>query len=179
MNKPDSEQVRWFAQEVQPHDASLRSYVRWSFPTVRDVEDVVQESYLRIWKARLSRPIGATKSFLFQIARHLAVDFVRRQKISPLTRLPDEALEFVMDDGPGVAEMACTRDELALLAQALQSLPPRCREVMLLRQIQGVSQKDIAAQLGMSELTVQTHVVHGLRKLEAFFRRHAERPVRP
>lgn len=174
MNNPDSEQARWFAQEVQPHDASLRSYLQWSFPTVRDVEDVVQESYLRIWKARMSRPIGATKSFLFQIARHLAVDFIRRERISPLQRLPDQAVQNVLDDKPGVAETACTRDELVLLAQAFHSLPPRCREVMLLRQIEGVSQREIAALLGMSELTVQTHVVHGLRKLEAFFRRHAD-----
>jgi RNA polymerase sigma-70 factor (ECF subfamily) len=173
VNTPDSEQARWFAQEVQPHDASLRSYLRWSFPTVRDVDDVVQESYLRIWRARMSRPIGATKSFLFQIARHLAVDFVRRERVSPLTRLPDAAVQTVLDDKPGAAETACTRDELALLAEALHSLPPRCREVMLLRQIEGVSQKEIATRLGLSELTVQTHVVHGLRKLEAFFRQRA------
>ena len=145
---------------------------------MRSVEDVVQESYLRIWKARMSRPIGATKSFLFQIARHLAVDFVRRDRISPLTRVPDGAVENVVEDVPGVVESACTRDELAMLAQAFHSLPPRCRQVMLLRQIEGVPQKEIAARLGMSELTVQTHVVHGLRKLEAYFRRHGERPLR-
>lgn len=176
---PPTEQARWFAEEVQPHDASLRSYVRGAFPTVHDVEDVVQESYLRIWRAKAQRPIGATKSFLFQIARHLAIDFVRRERISPLTRLPDRAAETVLDERPGVAEAACTRDELSLLARAIDELPARCRQVMILRQIEGLPQKEIAARLGLSELTVQTHVVHGLRRLEAFFRRHGVGPTQP
>ena len=179
MTPSQSDQARWFAEEVQPHDASLRSYVRGAFPAVRDVEDVVQESYLRIWRARMEHPIDATKSFLFQIARHLAIDFVRRERISPLTRLPDSATETVLDDRPGVAEAACTRDELAWLARAFDALPARCRHVMILRQIEGLPQKEIAARLGLSELTVQTHVVHGLRRLEAYFSRHGIDPPQP
>ncbi|MDB6167542.1 MAG: polymerase, sigma-24 subunit, subfamily [Verrucomicrobia bacterium] len=175
---PHSDHERWFAEEVQPHDASLRSYVRGAFPTVRDVEDVVQESYLRIWRARLERPINTTKSFLFQIARHLAIDFVRRERISPLRSLPDSVVETVCDDRrPGVAEAVCTHDELAWLARALDALPARCREVMILRQIEGVSQKEIAVRLGLSELTVQTHVVQGLRRLEAYFSRQGLGPT--
>lgn len=81
-----------------------------------------------------------------------------------------------MYDGPDAAESACTREEIALLAQALADLPPRCREVMLMRQIEGIPQKEIARRLGLSELTVQTHVVNGLRRLEAvLLRRVAER----
>jgi RNA polymerase sigma-70 factor (ECF subfamily) len=178
VNPSRSDQARWFAEEVQPHGAQLRAYLRGAFPHVRDVDDVVQESYLRIWRAKMSRPIGATKSFLFQIARHLAIDFVRRERISPLIRLPDLAGLSVMDHRPGVAETACTNDELALLAQALHALPARCRHVMILRQIEGVPQKEIAARLGLSELTVQTHVVHGLRRIEEFLRRRGVGRVR-
>ena len=170
---PDSDHGRWFEHEVQAHDAQLKSYLRGSFPTVRDVDDVVQESYLRVWKARLARPVHSAKSFLFQVARHLAIDLIRRERVSPVDVLPDLAGLSVLDDGPGVVEIACTREEIALLARAFDALPARCREVMMLRQIQGVPQKEIARRLGLSELTVQTHVVHGLRRLEAFMHRHA------
>jgi RNA polymerase sigma-70 factor (ECF subfamily) len=73
----------------------LKAWIAGQFPAVKaDVEDVVQESYLRIWKVRLHRPIASAKAFLFTIARHLALDQIRRGKISPITSsiLPDQAL---------------------------------------------------------------------------------------
>src|SRR5580693_2470646 len=59
------EQIRWFTEEVHPHEPSLRAYLNGSFPTVRDLDDVVQESYLRIWQARAAYPIGSARAFLF------------------------------------------------------------------------------------------------------------------
>lgn len=172
MPPPHPENTRWFAEEVTPHEPSLRAYLRGSFPSVHDVDDVVQESYLRVWRARLSAPVRSTKAFLFLVARHLAVDLVRRDRISPFDRRHDANILLVCDEGRDVAEAVCTRDEVALLARALHVLPARCREVMILRQIEGLSQKEIASRLGLSVLTVQVHVVKGLRRLEAFFRDH-------
>lgn len=172
MPPTNPDHARWFTEQVTTHEPSLRAYLRGSFPAVRDVDDVVQESYLRVWRARLSEPIRSTKSFLFQVARHLALDLVRRDRISPVeTRSELERLP-VAEDRPGVVESACTADELALLARAFEALPARCRAVMVLRQIDGLSQKEIAARLGMSVLTVQVHVVKGLRRIEAFFAAH-------
>ena len=176
---PAAEPSRWFSEEIYPHAAALRFHLRRAFPAVRDVDDVVQESYLRIWKTRAAQPVRSAKSFLFTIARRLAIDVLRRQRISPEVALPDWSALHVLEDRPGVAEAACTRDELALLAQALHALPGRCREVMLLRQIEGVPQKEIARRLGLSELTVQTHVVHGLRRLEAYFRKRGAVRAQP
>jgi len=166
------EQCHWFAEEVHPHGAQLRSYLRKAFPSVRDVDDVVQESFLRIWKARAEQPIRSAKGFLFEVARRLAIDFTRHQSRSPIDAIPDLGQLPVIDDKPGVAEAVSTREEVALLARAFDALPGRCREVMILRQLQGRSQKEIAAQLGLSELTVQTHVVQGLRRMRTFFRLH-------
>lgn len=168
--------ARWFSEEVHAHDRSLKVYLRGAFPSVRDVDDVVQESYLRVWRTRLARPIRSTKSFLFQVARHLALDLVRRGRSSPIDHVTDLNGLSVLDDRPGIAETACTHDELKLLARAIHALPTRCREVMILRQIEGVSQKEIAARLGISVLTVQVHVVNGLRRIEAHFRAHSDGP---
>jgi RNA polymerase sigma-70 factor (ECF subfamily) len=137
-----------------------------------EVEDVVQESYLRIWKARAAHPISSARGFLFEVARRLAIDFTRQQARSPIDALSHLPESLVIEDGPSVREAVSTREEVALLARALDMLPARCREVMILRQIEGCSQKQIAAQLGLSELTVQTHVVQGLRRMRVFFRRH-------
>lgn len=170
--REEAAEARWFSDEVRPHELSLKAYLRGAFPAVRDVDDVVQESYLRIWRARLVHPIRSTKSFLFQVARHLALDLVRRGRVSPIDPVPDLAGLSVMDDRPGVAEVACSREELQLLARAIDALPARCRQIMILRQIESVSQKEIATRLGISVLTVQVHVVKGLRRIEQYFRRH-------
>ena len=164
--------ARWFCDEVHPHERSLKAYLRGAFPSVRDVDDVVQESYLRIWKARIAKPIQSSKQFLFQVARHLAVDRIRRDRVSPIDRVTDLAEVIVLDHAPTGAEAACTGDELRLLAEAIHRLPARCQEVIILRQIHGLPQKEIAARLGISVLTVQVHVVKGLRRIEEFFARH-------
>lgn len=166
---PIVDQDRWFAEKIYVHDSALKSYLRRSFPVAReDVDDVVQESYLRVLKTLATQPIVSAKNFLFTVARRLAIDGARRHKISPLVVIPDLAELPVMDSRPGVTEAACTNDELALLAQAIHALPARCREVVIMRQIEGASQKEIARRLGITELTVQTHVVQGLRRIEAY-----------
>ena len=61
---PGPEQDRWFTEEVHRHERSVRSYLHHSFPAVREVEDLVQESCLRVWRAKSARPIQSAKAFL-------------------------------------------------------------------------------------------------------------------
>lgn len=169
MNPTPDDHARWFAEEVYPHGPSLKTYLRGAFPAMSDVEDVVQESYLRVWRARLAQPLRSSRGFLFRVARHLALDLVRRQRVSPIDPVQDFGALRVVDQAVDVAEFAAACDDLELLAAALESLPPRRREVMLLRKLEGLSQKEIAARLGLSELTVQVHIVRGLRSLAEYF----------
>lgn len=161
---------RWFADEVQPHDADLRSFVRGSFPREREVEDVVQESYLRLWRARAAQPIRSARALLFTIARHVALNRVARGRISPEVAVGDLAALPAVAEGHDAAEAAARRDTLRLLAEALAVLPPRCREITILRKLQGVPQRDIAARLGVSEKTVEEQVSRGVRRCEAYLR---------
>ena len=162
----------WFNNEVHAHGPALRAYLRGQFPTVRDVDDVVQESYLRVWRARLHRPIDFSKSFLFQVARSVTIDLLRRERVTPIRPVDEAIMVSVADDRPTAADVACTRSEIELLVCAIDAMPARLREVMILRKIDGLSQKEIAQRLGLSELTVQAHVVRGLRRLEEYFRIH-------
>ncbi len=172
----DPSQTRWFADEVLPHNAQLKAYLRGAFPGVRDVDDVVQESHLRIWRRQMVRPIQSVKGFLFQVARHLALDTVRRKNAAPLLETADLARLNVADETANVAESCCTRDEIDLLFAAIDGLPARCREIVILRKIAGVSQKEIARRLGLSEATVQVQVGRGLRRCAEYMRAHAAAP---
>ncbi len=167
-----AEHARWFVNEVHAHDAQVKAYLRGSFPSIRDVDDVVQESYLRIWKARTAQPIHSVRAFLFRVARNVALNLVDRQRISPIDTVRDLEALPVVEDGPNAAANTCAREELLLLARAIDSLPPRCREIVILRRIKNVSQREIAARLGISEKTVEVQVVRGIRRCGDFLRRH-------
>lgn len=172
LSSPSVDQSQWFAQEIHAHDVSLRSYLRGAFPTVGDVDDVVQESYLRIWKARAAQPIQFARAFLFKVARNVAINILQHERVSPIAAVADLAALPVMEDGPNAAEAACTWEEILLLADGIEALPARCREIFILRRIQGISQREIASRLGISEQTVQVQVQRGVKRCEEFLRRH-------
>jgi RNA polymerase sigma-70 factor (ECF subfamily) len=94
--------------------------------------------------------------------------------VKPVT---DLSVLPVIEDRPGVADAACTREEITLLADAIDSLPARCREILILRKIRGVPQKAIAAQLGLSEQTVQVQVCRGVKRVAEYLHKHGIHPV--
>jgi RNA polymerase sigma-70 factor (ECF subfamily) len=170
--EPPAQLSRWFAEEVHAHEPALRSYVQGKFPGMRDIDDVVQESFLRVWQARLARPIISSKAFLFTVARHVAFDLARRARRSPLEpcALIDEVPAAV--EQPTAAESMSWHEKIDLLGRAIAQLPARRREVVLLHKIDGLSQREVAQRLGLSEKTVENHVALGVRDCEAFFRDH-------
>ncbi|MGH7943953.1 MAG: RNA polymerase sigma factor [Opitutaceae bacterium] len=168
--------ARWFAEEVHAHDLQLKSYLRRTFPFFRgDVEDVVQESYLRVWRSRASQRIRFARAFLFSVARHVALDAARRLRssrldaVGDLTELPD------IQEGRNADEIAILNEKMDLLADALATLPPRCRQITMLRKLKAVPQKDIAAQLGISEKTVEEQAWRGVKRCEELLRRRGVR----
>lgn len=166
MNPPPDE-AQWFAEQLQPHDAALRAWLRARFSVLGDIDDLVQESYARILQLRARDPLRAhaVKPLLFTTARNLALDELRRRRIVPLQPLPGEDEGILpADDAPGVDETVSRRQELALLAEAIQALPPRCRQILTLRKIYGLPQKEIARQLGISEHTVEAQVGIGMHR---------------
>ena len=169
---PVADQSRWFAEEVHPHDSSLKAYLRGAFPNVRDVDDIVQESYLRIWKAHSGQPIHCVRAFLFRVARNVAINLLNRERISPIDSVKDLARLPVVEHAPNAATSACMREELVLLARAIDALPARCREIVILRRIKQVPQKEIAARLGIAEETVEVQVAKGVKRCGEYLRRH-------
>jgi RNA polymerase sigma-70 factor (ECF subfamily) len=144
---------------------------RDAFPAVRDVDDIVQESYLRIWKTRATHPIQSAKAFLFTVARHVALNFLQRQRSSPVIAVGDLSPLPVCEDSPGGYEALSRNEKRQLLVAALATLPPRCREITVLRKLQGIPQRDVAAALGLSERTVEEQVARGVRRCEDYLRR--------
>jgi RNA polymerase sigma factor (sigma-70 family) len=173
------EHEQWFNENVHAHDQKLKSYLRSSFPSVSDVEDIVQESYLRIWRRQLVDPIRSSKTFLFQIAKRLAIDLIRHHRAAPFDSVTETVTRSVIEDKLGAAAVAVENEELDMLYQAIKSLPQRTQEILILRKIQRLSQKEIAAQLGISERVVASQACRGLAKCSEYFAKRRMRRTDP
>ncbi len=168
MPPPNPSPTRWFAEEIQPHEPALRSYLRGSFPAVRDVDDVVQESYLRIWKTCTTQSVTSAKAFLFTVARRIALNVVRKNHHAPFVALGDFAASRVLEDKLDACDQLIVQERINLLADALLTLSPRCRDAVILHKVKGLPQREVAAQLGISERTVESHVRTGVARCTAY-----------
>ena len=163
----DSGTRAWFAQ-VLVHEPNLRSYLRRIVGHRVDVSDVVQETYARLLALSPAQraAVRTLRAFLFTTARHVAMDHLRRLPVVSLEALTEFGAPRVVTEGefePPPDQSLNTRQELELLARVIASLPEKCREVLTLRKIHGLSQKEIAARLGIAEHTVEKHVSYGVR----------------
>lgn len=160
----------WFKREVVVHEAALMRFLRRCWPHAQDLHDLRQETYIRVYEAAArSRPVHA-KAFLFATAKHLITDRMRRQRVVTIDTVGDlETLDVIIDDVSPERRLGA-RQELRELARAFDQLPSKCRETVWLRRVDRLPQKQVAARLGVTEKTVEKHLMKGMRLLtEALF----------
>lgn len=179
MPPPEIDDTQWFSEHVQPHEASLRAYLRHSLRSITDVEDLMQESYARMLRARKKGEVRSGRALLFTVARNAVRDLLRRRVVSTAISITENTPMPVLDDSPGLVECVSRREELVILTEAIRLLPERCRQVFLLRKIQGLPQREIAARLGITENTVETLVASGVRRCADFLRARGVGPSFP
>ncbi len=163
---------RWFAEQIQPHEPLLRSWLRARFGSLHDIDDVVQEAYLKVWRAREAGRIEHPKAYLFNTARNAALDRVRRERIISFERLTDLQTSFVLADDGSLKSNSELEIELEVLAAAVRALPSRCREVLVLRKYHGLSHEEIAARLGITRNTVNAQITAAMIRCRQYFRDH-------
>jgi RNA polymerase sigma-70 factor (ECF subfamily) len=169
----------WFRAHLQPHEAVLRGWLAQGFGPRLAIDDVVQEAFLRVLRARATGELQSPKAFLFATARNLARDQLRRHHVSRTDSLVETDCSNVLDEHESVPESVARSQELALLTQAIQSLPDRCRQVMTLRIVYGLSQRVIGEKLGISDRTVAAQIAIGTTKCTDFMLRRTDERRRP
>ena len=161
----------WFARQILVHEAQLRGYLGRFLKRRCDVADGVQETYARL----LGLPDSALaairhpRAFLFTAARNVALEWRRRERWICREDMAELALPSVLEVEPSAYEELRAHEELIVLARAIAALPKRCREVLTLRKLCGLSQKQIARRLGISENTVEKQTANGVRLCADFF----------
>lgn len=158
----------WFKREILVHEGMLFRYLMRVWPRKHEVPDLRQEIYARVYQAAAqSRPASA-RAFLFTTAHHLMADRVRHERVVSIEAVGDiDALNVSIDE-ISAEDRVSAREELKRLAQALDRLPPRCREVLWLRRVEGLSQKQAAKALGVSVKAIEQHMSKGGRLLAEY-----------
>ena len=142
-----------------------------------DVEDIVQETYVRACQFSAKSEIKSPGTFMTRIVRNLALDYVKRAEwrlASPI----DEELEGQLGEAQQSVDepfqQVASGEEFAAFCEAVRQLPVQCRKVLVLKKVYGHSQRDIARELGISENTVEKLVSQGIQHCARHMRRRQE-----
>jgi RNA polymerase sigma factor (sigma-70 family) len=152
----------WFVREVLPLEAALMHFLLRSRRNKNEADDLRQEIYVRAFEAAKVKIPHPTKPVLFAIARNLLVDRVRHEQVVAIETVADvDALSIAVEE-PGPDRSVIARQELRLLEAAIESLPRRCRQVVVLSRLEGLPRREIAQRLGIRVATVSAHLTEGM-----------------
>lgn len=158
----------WFMKEVFPLEGSLTGYIRRNWRGDAEVEDIRHEVYARVLTAAREGLPQHARAFVFTTAKNHMINLARRARIVSFEYVADlDSLGVLVDDVTPHSQLAA-REEISLLKTGLDGLPARCREVILLRRVEGLSRAETATRLGVSLSTVEHDLVYGLRALVDF-----------
>lgn len=136
-----------------------------------DIEDIVQETYVKVCQFNSKEKIRAPRALMFRIARNLAIDHIKRAEWRLNSSL-DEDSEMEIAEARRMADeplsQAVSDEEFALFCEAIRRLPLKCRRVFVLKKVYGYSQREIATELNLSENTVEKHIAKGMKRCVHF-----------
>lgn len=135
------------------------------------VDDVVQETYAKLATLSTVDHITNPRAYFFRAALSVVITEVRKAPVVSFESMTEiERLSIESNEVP-IDTQAEERQELRMVATAIAQLPVKCREVFILRKVHGLSQRETAQHLGISESTVEKHVGRGTRHLMNIFGR--------
>lgn len=160
-----SANAQWIADRILPHEPDLRAWLRRRLPRTLELDDIVQEAYAVLANIDDVSHIDNPRAYLFTTAQSVVLQQVRRAQVVSFETVAElENLDAARDEFDPERH-AVAGDELRRIAALILSLPEKCRHAFVLRKIHGLSQREIAGRMGISENTVEKHICKGLRVL--------------
>lgn len=159
---------RWIAAHILPYEAEVRGWLRRHMHSLgsADVDDIVQEAYSRLWLADFSR-IANGRSYFYTVVRNLLTEQARRARIIPMERMGEIDSLNIISSEPEPERRVSARQELERLQRVVEALPTQCRRAFELQKFDGLSQREIAAQMNIAEKTVEKHLAKALARVVA------------
>jgi RNA polymerase sigma-70 factor, ECF subfamily len=145
-----------FEQAVLPHLDAAYNLARWLVRNQHDAEDVVQEAYLRSFRFFAGFRGGDARAWLLRIVRNTCYTWLQANRQAALEF--DENLVPPNTYAPNPEQLVLQKNSDTLVRKALEKLPPNFREVLILRELEGMSYREIADITGMPAGTVMSSI---------------------
>jgi len=163
---PDADQLARFEQCVLPHLDDAYNLARWLTRQDQDANDVVQESFLRAYQFFDSFQGGNSRPWLLSIVRNTCYTWLKRNKAQEPATSFDEEIHTVGRASVSPETHSLAHEERGLLRQAIEQLPPEFREAIVLRDLEGLSYKEIAEIAGIPLGTVMSRLARARDQLQ-------------
>jgi RNA polymerase sigma factor (sigma-70 family) len=158
------ELAEWVGREILPLERDLRSWLRRRVATPSDVEDIVQECYCRLARLHDVSHITQPRAYLYAVARNLLQNQLKAARVVRLEAIAELDMEWRSDD-PSPEDVVMARSELGRVQAALATLSERARSIFVMRRVEGMSQREIAQTMGVSEAVVENDASRSLRAI--------------
>jgi RNA polymerase sigma-70 factor, ECF subfamily len=177
--KREAGQAGSFEQVVLPHMDAAYNLARWLVRNTQDAEDMVQEAYLRAFKFFGSYQGGDARAWVLKIVRNTCYSFFEKNRPTELAEEFDETVHTAGAERPGAEAALLQSADSQMLRAALDELPVRFREALILREMEGLSYKEIAEVTGVPIGTVMSGLARGRAQLrERLLRARGEEELR-
>jgi RNA polymerase sigma factor (sigma-70 family) len=171
---PKAETSTPVSQAYQRHESSLKRFISRFLRSPPDIEDIAQEAFLRAYAVERTRPIEQPKSFLFRIAKHVALSQLTRKARQITDYIEDSDASAVIQVESSAEDEISARQILGLHCEAVAELTAQCRQVYLLRKVHGFSHKEIARHLGIAVSTVEKHLIKAVEQCDRYVRERVD-----
>ena len=146
----------------EKHQAALKRFIARYLSSQHDIEDIAQESFLRAFRAGLEYEVRQPKSFLFRIAKNVAISQLRLKSRQITSSIEEQAGSDVMCSEWTLEDDVIARERLGVHCDAVAALSPQCRRVYILRKVHGMTHQEIAERLHIGKKTVEKHLYKGI-----------------
>lgn len=153
------------------YESFLKRYLSRFFSRRQDIEDVVQDTFLKSFSAAQRGEIASPKAFLFRVARNAALKELSKKSRKITGYIEDIDVSEVSYEEISLEDHILAKEKLGLFCQSALEMTTKCRRVFLMAKVYGLSYKDISAQLDISVSTVEKHVAKGLEICSEYMNR--------
>jgi len=163
----EQDKLARFEQSIMPHMNAAYTLARWLASNDSDAQDVVQEAYLRAFKFFAGFRGGNSRAWLLRIVRNAFYDWLKQNRGEERKEPFDEELHDTMDERRGPDTLLLEKADHELVRKAIASLPVEFREILVLRELEGFSYKEISEVANIPPGTVMSRLARGREQLRS------------